>query len=188
MTIGNVDNTRIPAIIGSFSGQVNTVESRVRPALGFILFLASGLIAPPALSAPGQSRKDGDPVLSDMRAHLFHNKTAQLSENVLDPKYRGSWNSIAGPNAANATLIVVEVSGLSTGTYSVHLVARETGRRPKLLLDRTQVVPSANDHGKVYLPFLMHQTGCAPVHLTARLAGVRPGTPLERTLAFACGE
>jgi hypothetical protein len=181
-----LDNTGIPDIIASLLN-VTPPESRRLPILGLVLVLASGLIAPPPLTARGEGQDDG-PILSDMRAHLFQNKTAKLSENILDPKNRGLWNSVAGPDAANAMLIVVEVSGRASGKYSIHLVARETGRRPKLLLDSTQAVPFPNEQGKTYLPFLVHQSGCAAVQLRTSLVGVRPGKPLERTIAFACGE
>src|SRR6185503_6040529 len=109
------------------------------------------------------------------------------------PQYRGGWNTVAGPNAANATVIVVEISGVppeaARSKYAVKLVARETGRSVKLLLTSTQPVPLSNDQGKAYLPFLIHQTGCSAVQLTATLmTGQKPGKPIERTLTFSCGE
>ena len=157
---------------------------------------AAIVIALAALGAGAVSGQASGPTLSGMRAHLFENKTAQLSEDILDPKYRGAWNTIAGPNAANATLVIVEVSdvgpaaGAGRGGVAkpaVHLVARETGRQPRTLVDRTQPIPGPNDQRKAFVPFLVYQGGCDPVRLTATLVGGR-GNPLERTLAFACGE
>ena len=52
-----------------------------------------------------------------MRAHLFQNKRGVISEDVL-AKPGGLANTIAGPDSANAALIVVEVSGAPGGTYT----------------------------------------------------------------------
>lgn len=169
--------------------------------LGIAHFAAAAATLP-TLTVFAQTREDapsqGRPTISSMRAQLFRAKTADWSDDVLDPKFRGKWNTVAGPNAANATLVVVEVSGVPGGTYTgffglatkynVRLVAQETGRRPMPLLDRTQAIPVLDDRGKAYIPFLVYQTGCAAVRLTATVVGARPPGPLERTLPFACGE
>jgi hypothetical protein len=165
----------------------------------FILVFTLGFVALPLVAQTRDTGRAGNvPAISGMRAHLFQNKTGELSEDVLDTARKGSWNSIAGPNAANATLIVVEISGPSGGTFtghfgpqtksSVRLVARETGRTPRLLLDNVQVVPILTDQGKGYLAFLVHQSGCAPVRLTATIVGLGAGKAPERALNFACGE
>lgn len=145
--------------------------------------------SPPAMAPP---------TISGVRAHLFQNKTATLSDDVTDPKSAGLWNSIAGPNAANAVLVVVEVSGPPGGTYTGHfglhtkymvrLVAQETGLTPRRLLDQSQTIPVLSDRGKIYLGFLIHQGGCAPVRLTATIIGPHAAKPLETSLSFACGE
>jgi hypothetical protein len=139
------------------------------------------------------------PTISDVRAQLFQNKTATWSEDVLDPKYGGLWNTIAGPGSSNAALVVVEVSGAAGGTYTgffgpgtkyaVRLVAREVGRNAKVL-DQSQTIPVLNDQGKAYLAFMVHQDGCKPVNLKVTVVGVglRAGKPVERSLNFACGE
>jgi hypothetical protein len=158
----------------------------VLPTFGLVLLVVG------AASGLGEPRQDPQPVVSAVRAQLFENKNGRLSQDLLDPKYQGSWNSIAGPNAANATLVVVEVSGVRADyggqKYSVKLVARETGRSPRILLTSTQPLPASNDSGKVYLPFLIYQTGCSPVRLSVTVNGRHPGKPIERTMAFACGE
>ena len=162
-----------------------------------LVALSPSLLAAQTASANGTAALDA-PVISGMRAQLFEYKNAALSEDVLDPKFPGSWNSVAGPKAANATLVVVEVSGPAGGTfngffgpdtkYLVHLTAREGGKTPKLLLQASEVVPVLSTDGKAYLPFLVRQGGCAPVVLTAQLTGAQVGKPVERTLRFACGE
>lgn len=150
-----------------------------------------------AQQATGRSRP-ASPTVASMRAHLFQNSRGELSEDILDPKYGGSWNSIAGPNAADSILVAVEVAGdpdaAYTGffgprtKYSVRLIAHEEGRRPRLLLDVTSAIPVLNERGRVWVPFLVKHGGCAPVRLTASIVGLGAGKALERTLRFACGE
>jgi hypothetical protein len=158
------------------------------PVPAVILLVAAGLV-----SGAGPRSPAPPPAISAIRAQLFENKSGQFSADVLDPGYPGAWNTVAGPHAANATLIVVEVSGLraddpAVQQYSVKLTARETGRQPKLLLSSTQRLPRSNDRGVAYLPFLTYQSGCSPVQVSAVLIGPQAGKPLERTLPFACGE
>jgi hypothetical protein len=166
--------------------------------LGTVAVAAASACSPPALAgqAAASSRDGSVPTIAGVRAFLYRNKTGEWSEDVLAPGYGGSWNTIAGPNAANATLVVVEVSGPPGGTYTgyfgpatkyaVRLVAREG--RQKVLLNQSQVIPVLNDQGKVSLPFLLHQGGCAPVRLTLSVVGVHAPPPVYRSLSFACGE
>jgi hypothetical protein len=164
-----------------------------------VVHLTLTVLAPPVIAAqtPDTSRAGGGPTISGIRAHLFHNKSGKLSDvDLLGPTEPALWNTIAGPEAAKSTLVVVEVSGPPSGTftgyfgpetkYMVRLVAREG--RAKLLLDQRQVIPVLSDRGKVSLAFLLHQSGCVPVRLTASLVGARPAKPVERSLDFACGE
>lgn len=166
-----------------------------------VFFLAALVTTAP--SVLGAQAVDTNPVkaaptLIGMKAYLFRNKSATWSDNILDPAYGGSWNSIAGPNAANATLVVVEVSGPPGATYtgyfgnrtkySVRLVASEMGRKTKRLLDQTQPIPVLSDQGKVHLGFLLYQGGCATVRLTATVIGPGSAKALDESLHFACGE
>ena len=163
-----------------------------------LLLLSLCLVAQAASGSPGDGAAAAAPAIGSMRAHLLQYKTGRLSDDVLDQKNAGQWNSIAGPNASNATLVLVEVSGAPGGTYTgffgpktkymVRLVARETGRRPKTLLDVTRPIPVLDDRGRALVPFLVYQSGCSPVRLTASIAGAIPGKPLDRSLEFACGE
>lgn len=136
------------------------------------------------------------PAIGAVHAHLFQNKTAAWSADVLAPGYAGSWNSIAGPTSANATLVVVEVTGPPGGTftghfgpdtrYGVRVVAREGTK--KTVLDRTQTVPILNERGKVSVAFLFYQSGCTPVRLTVSIVGAHAPKPVQKSLSFACGE
>jgi hypothetical protein len=168
-------------------------------ATASLVYFALAALAPSAVIAQSSSasRATDGPTISAIRAHLFHNKSGKLSDvDVLGPTEPALWNTIAGADAAKSTLVVVEVSGPPSGTftgyfgpetkYFVRLVAREG--REKLLLDQRQVIPVLSERGKVTLAFLLHQGGCQPVRLTASLVGARPGKPVQRSLNFACGE
>ena len=172
-----------------------------RSRVGFALLLATiGLLTVghgASAQQKGSSTVAGDPpTVIGIRAHLFQNKRGTISDDVLD-KPGGLANTIAGADSANAALIVVEVSGAPSGTYTgyfgpatdyrVKLVAREGGRKPRVLLNHTQRIPVLNDKGRVYLPYLVNQSGCAPVMLTATIVGVGAGKPFERTLDLSCG-
>jgi hypothetical protein len=151
-------------------------------------FCAQGGDADPAAAAPA---------ISQVRVHLFQNKTAAWSDDILDPKFGELWNTIAGPGASNAALVIIEVSGTAGATYSgffgpstkyaVRLVARDVGRTAKAI-DQSQTIPVLNDQGKGYLAFMFHQDGCKPVRLSATIVGLRAGKPVEKSLDFACGE
>jgi hypothetical protein len=146
----------------------------------------------------GSGSQQDAPAITGLQARLFQNKKGDWSEDILAPGHRGTWNRVAGPAASTATLIVVEISGPPGGTYTgyfgpqskymVRLVAAPASGRGKPLLGQTQGIPVLSDEGKVYVPFLVHQTGCAPLRVTARLLGRTPGKPMEGSLNFACGE
>ena len=163
--------------------------------LATVGLMTSGDAASAQQTGRGKTAVD-PPTVIGMRAHLFQNKRGEISEDVL-AKPGGLANTIAGPDSANAALIVVEVSGAPGGTYTgyfgpstdyrVKLVAQEEGRKPRLLLNQTQRIPVLNDKGRVYLSYLVNQSGCAPVRLTATIVGARAGKPFERTLDLACG-
>ena len=135
------------------------------------------------------------PTISGVEAHLFENKTAAWSGNLFDPKAGELWNTVAGPKASNAVLIVVQVTGapdgaytgvLGAGTkYAVRLSAREAGRHA---FDQSQTIPVLDDKGKAYLVFLIYQNGCQPLQLTTKVVGRGAGKPLKKSLDFACGE
>ncbi len=160
-----------------------------------IAALAGGSPTPSSAQAgdPGAQA----PTLTAMRAHLFRNKTAILSDDIFDGS-PALWNSFAGDNAANAVLVVIEISGPPNivpknapgqkARPGVRMTARETGRRPNRLLDQTQAIPAFNKDGKVYLGFWITPGGCAPVQLKAVLAGALSAKPIEKSLEFACGE
>lgn len=145
-----------------------------------------------AAERTGERDRQAPVTISGVHARLFENRSAEWSADLLAPDAAGPWNTVA---TANATLIVVEVSGPPGGTfngffgprtrYAVRLVATE---RRRTLLDARQTLPVLNDQGKVSLVFLVHQGGCAPVHLAVSIDGAGHAPRWEGTLPFACGE
>jgi hypothetical protein len=139
------------------------------------------------------------PSVRAIRTHLFESKTGRLSEDILAAPTPSLWNSFAGPQAANAALVVIEIDGQPLGaytgrpgalpSYSLRLVANERGRaRP--LLDARQPLPVLGEDGKAYLAFLIRPSGCAAIQLSATLMGPQASAtkPKVATLPMACGE
>lgn len=132
------------------------------------------------------------PRITALRAHMFQNQTARLSEDILAMPGAGPWNGIAGPQASAATLVVVEVSGppqaaflgrpgaLPRYTLRLQAVERDRGRT-RSLLDQTLPLPVLGPDGKAYLPFLVRPGGCAGVQFTARLIGPGPARTATAT-------
>jgi hypothetical protein len=137
------------------------------------------------------------PKVLRVRAYLFENKTAKWSDDVLDPMYAGLINTVAGSDASNATLVVVQLSGEPGGTYTGHfgpdtkyvvrLVAREAERSAPLI-DQSQVIPVLNAEGQVTVAFLLHQDGCKSIRLSATVVGIETSKPVEQSLNFICRE
>jgi hypothetical protein len=158
--------------------------------------LTVGLCAIEAQTPAKTSPRPDVPTILAMRARLYQNKRSEWSADLLASEHPDLRNSGAGPDASNATLVIVEIRGRPGGTYtgyfgastrySVRVMARE-GRR-KILLDETQLVPVLNAQGTAHLAFLLHQGGCSAVQLRASIVGKDAGTPVERTLNFTCGE
>lgn len=179
--------------------QASCIDTGLIQMKRLLLLAVLSVIAPATTAGPSAkaTAAASAPVISGIRAHLFHNKTAKLSDDILGSTRRELWNTIAGANSATATLVVVEVAGPPGATYTgyfgphtkytVRLVATERARN-KRLLDRSQTIPVLNDEGKVYIGFMLHHGGCTPVRLTATIIGPRSGQPVERSLDFACGE
>lgn len=199
-----------------------------RQGQAVISLLLSGLLAwfaPVTQAASPSDNPDGLRAVSDtpapritaLRAHLFQNHTARLSEDMLAVPGTGPWNGIAGPQASAATLVVVEVSGppqaayvgrpgaLPRYTLRLQAVERDRGRT-RSLLDQTLPLPVLGPDGKAYLPFLVRPGGCAGVQFTARLIGpglasaaaamgtasaaanAGPAVVKQALLPMACGE
>jgi hypothetical protein len=165
-----------------------------------ILLAVLGMLAmaPPCIAAESVAPATAtSPTISGMRVHLFRDKTATLSDDVLEPKHRGLWNGNIGADASHAALVVVEISGPPGGTYTgyfgprskaaVRVIARSTGRTAPWL-DQSRTLPILNEQGKVYVPFMLYHDGCTPVRLTATITGAIAARPLEKSIDFACGE
>jgi hypothetical protein len=163
-----------------------------------ILTAVSALASAPALAQTAAKATTSAPSVTGMRAFLFQNKTGELSEDVLSAPATPLWNTIAGAKSADATMVVVQVSGplnapfntaaRGNARYLLRLVALE-GKRATRLLDRTVPIPALTDSGAVYVSFLLRQNGCSNVRLIASIVGPRAAAkPFEQSLSFACGE
>ena len=174
----------------------------IRPVLLTILMTigpATAGTGGPAMAEPVNTNADrSGPSIAGVRVHLFRNKSATLSDDVLLRDQQDLANTAAGPESTNAALVVVEVAGPPGGTFTgffgpkthfrVRLLAQEQGRKPSRLLDQTQTIPVLDDKGRVFLGFWLMPSGCAPVVLTATIAELPSAKPMQKTLDYACGE
>jgi len=161
----------------------------------FVLLMILTTIGPATAGAEQVNVNKPGPSVAGMRVHLFQNKSATLSDDILLRDQQDLINVIAGPESTNAALVVVEVAGPPGGTFNtlkthfrVRLVAQEQGRKPARLLDQTQIIPIFNDKGSVFLGFWLMPSGCAPVVLTATIAELPSPKPVQKTLYYGCGE
>jgi hypothetical protein len=159
-----------------------------------VFFFVALFSSPYAWEAP-PGASGGEPVISAIRVHLFFNKSATWSGDLFEAKPSSLANSMSGPEASNASLVVIEVSGPPGAAYSgtgdplskraVHLVARAAG---KSVIDRSQPIPVLSDAGKAYLAFMIYPSGCNSIQLIATLVGAGRTESKEKSLDFACGE
>jgi hypothetical protein len=139
------------------------------------------------------------PSIRAIRVHMFENKTGRLSEDILASSSPSRWNSFAGPQAADAALVVVEVDGQPSGVYTgrlgglpalgLRLIANERGRKQPLL-DAWRRLPVLSEDGRAYVAFLIRPGGCAPIQLSASVTGLKTTASSSKsaTVPMACGE
>ena len=132
--------------------------------------------------------------ITAIKALLFFEGSATFSADVLGKPDFAFWNTIIGEGDAgapsNSTLVLVEVSGRSSGdevppVRKVELTAT-TPRRP--LVKRTVEIGSFGKGGKFHAAFWLYETGCEPVTLVARIIGQTQSSTVTRKIPFACGE
>jgi hypothetical protein len=153
----------------------------------FFVFTGSTLAAVPHSITPPYK-------ITTIKALLFFEGSATFSTDVLAKKDFAFWNTIIGEGDAgapsNSTLVLVEVSGKSSGDEvppirKVELTAT-TPQKP--LVKRTVEIGSFGNGGKFYAAFWLYETGCQPVTLVARIIGQTQPSTVTRKIPFACGE
>lgn len=138
------------------------------------------------------------PKISEVRAHLIYEKNGELSRDIFKGEFI-LWNAIIGEGDAewhtSSTLVyvVVETDGkeIKTDPVMQFSATSEDGKRVKYQKTSAYNFPTTGA-SKVFVPFLLHDTGCQKIKLTAKLVEKNAPTKIYQTVAkeipFACGE
>ncbi|MBS1792659.1 MAG: hypothetical protein JSS81_02325 [Acidobacteria bacterium] len=136
--------------------------------------------------------------IAEIRAHLVYEENGLLSRDILKGDFT-LWNAIIGEGDseghASSTLVfvVVETDGKPRGATPVlrFSAVSEDGKRVKYDKTFAYIFPNEGA-GRVFVPFLLHDTGCQKIRLTARLVAYNNPKQIYQTVAkeipFACGE
>ena len=166
-------------------------------AMATLLLSAAVRAAAPGEDSSGISSGQV-PRISAYHIQFFRAKTGAWSEEMA-PNSALFRNSSAGPDAIDAVLIVVQVTGAPNGVYTgvfgvdtrymIRLLASEEGRKSPLA-DRVLSIPVLSEHGSAYLPLVIYPSGCKPVRLTGTVVGTgaRKEAAVQLLLPFSCGE
>lgn len=136
--------------------------------------------------------------ISDVRAFLIYEENGAASRNILNGDFV-LWNAVIGEgdaeNHSSATLvhIILTTDGkppkVATAlSFSAVSAGGEGGNYAKKL----DYVFPASGNGKLFIPFILHDTGCREITLTAKLIDrAKPATvyqTVRKIIPFNCGE
>lgn len=164
---------------------------RRRVAVAVVLLLGTTASARPFAGAD-RSPPAPEYQISGLRAQLFYSDRGTFSDDLLARPKLALWNTVIGAGdaggPANATMVVVEVSGRPNsyaGKRRVELVVRN---EQKDVLRRQLAVPILGRTGHAYVAFWLDDTGCEPLTLSTRLVGQSDPTSRVASIPFQCGE
>ncbi len=136
--------------------------------------------------------------ISEVRAHLVYEENGELSRDIFKGNF-ALWNTIigegdaAGHSSSTLIYVLVETDGKETKTNPVlqFSAVSEDGKRVKFQKTLPYYFPTTGA-SKVFVPFLLHDTGCQKIKLTAKLVEKNAPTKIYQTvkkeIPFACGE
>jgi len=136
--------------------------------------------------------------IAEIRAHLVYEENGELSRDILKGDFT-FWNTVIGEGDAeghsSSTLVYVVISndGTKDKTFPVlqFSAVSEDGKRVNYKKTFEYLFPT-DGKSKVFVPFLLHDTGCQKIKLVAKL--VNPKTPtkiyqtVRKEIPFLCGE
>ncbi len=151
-----------------------------------------------AISVVGFAQTKSSNKISEIRAHLVYEENGALSRDVLKGDFI-FWNAIIGEGDAeghsSSTLVYVVVSndGKESKTNPVlqFSAVSEDIKRVNYKKTFEYIFPTEGE-SKVFVPFLLHDTGCHKITLTAKLVEKNAPAKIYQTITkkipFACGE
>jgi hypothetical protein len=136
--------------------------------------------------------------IAGVQAHLMYEENGTLSKDILQGEF-ALWNVIIGEGDAtghsSSTLVYIVVSTdgkeIKTNPVMQFSAVSEDGKRVNYKKTFEYNFPTEGA-SKVFVPFLLHDTGCQPITLTAKLVEKNVPTKVYQTMTkkipFACGE
>lgn len=135
--------------------------------------------------------------ISEVRAFLLYEENGNLSRNILDGTFT-FWNTVIGEGDSeghsSSTLVHVIVS--TDGKPKNYPVLQfsavsEDGKQVKYNKTIEYIFPTEGS-SKVFVPFLLHDTGCQKITMTIKLVEKnKPATvyqTVKKVIPFVCGE
>jgi hypothetical protein len=160
------------------------------------LIIPTFIVLAMSLSAFAQAKTNHK--ISEVRAYLMYEENGEISKNILEGNF-ALWNVIIGEGDsqghASSTLVhvIVSTDGKTSKTSPVlqFSAVSEDGKRVNYKKTFEYNFPTEGA-SKVFVPFLLHDTGCQKIKLTAKLVEKNVSTKVYQTITkkipFACGE
>ena len=160
------------------------------------IFLLTIIVAVLSISVFAQAKLNQK--ISDVRAFLIYEENGEMSRNILDGKFT-FWNTVIGEGDAeghsSSTLIhiVIDKDASKSDIYPV-LQFTAVSEDKKQVNYKTTVDYFFPTEGKsrVFVPFLLHNTGCQKITMTIKLINHRKPQnayqTVKKVIPFLCGE
>jgi len=126
--------------------------------------------------------------IAALKAMLFYGETGTFSPDLFGPSAPALQNVGTGEGQANATVVVVEISGRPDTYAPERRVALDATAGGRLLLRRTQGIGRPNDDSKFHVGFWLYDTPCVPLVIRVRITGQTEDSAMQKTLNFRCGD
>jgi hypothetical protein len=152
-----------------------------------------------ALSLTAFTQAKSNNKIDSIQAFLIYEENGKLSQNILDGKFT-FWNTVIGEGDAeghsSATLVEVIIStdGKTDKTFPVlqFSAISEDGKRINYTKTVDYFFPKEGA-SKVYVPFLLHDTGCEKIKLIVKLVNSKNKPTITyqtvtKVIPFVCGE
>jgi hypothetical protein len=136
--------------------------------------------------------------ISDVKAFLIYEENGQMSKNIFEGEFV-LWNAIIGEGDAeghsSSTMVQVVVStdGKSNKTNPVLQFSAVSTDKKRVNYNKTiEYFFPTEGASKVFVPFLLHDTGCQQISMTMKLVEKSKPTivyqTLKKDIPFNCGE
>lgn len=149
------------------------------------------------LSLTMYSQTETNHKIESIQAFLIYEENGKLSRNILDGKFT-FWNTVIGEGDAeghsSSTLVqvIISTNGKTEKAFPQlqFSAVSENGKTVNYTKTIDYLFPNEGV-SKVYVPFLLHDTGCQKIKMTVKL--VKPKAKLTfqtvtKVIPFICGE